>query len=172
MTKLDAFRIRPAELVDAEVVARLHVAVWRQTYADLAPAAALEKLDEAHRLPGWQAALAPGAPGATLLAEVDGQAVGFVRYGAVSQLELGEAGEVKHLYILPGFARLGIGRALLAEAFAGLKALGFANAALAVVEGNASALAFYQALGGTLEGSFTDAGPIWRSHNLILCWVL
>ncbi|MEJ1991702.1 MAG: hypothetical protein P8X50_08305 [Maritimibacter sp.] len=95
---------RRAGPADAEGLAHLHVAVWRQTYAALAPAEALEMLDEANRLPGWQAALAPDAPksaGGTLIAELDGRAVGFVRYGPASQPELGDAGEVKHLYVLP-----------------------------------------------------------------------
>lgn len=165
-------RIRPATPADAGAIAGLHVAVWRQTYADLAPAAAIARLDAAHRLPGWRAALAPGAPGATLLAEIGGVPVGFVRYGPASQPELGEGGEIKHLYIAPDCARRGIGRQLLTAALAGLKQAGFNAAALAVVRGNDRALAFYRAEGATLGGAFTDAGPLWRSDNLILRWVL
>ncbi|MEJ2034881.1 MAG: GNAT family N-acetyltransferase [Maritimibacter sp.] len=166
---------RRAGPADAEGLAHLHVAVWRQTYAALAPAEALEMLDEANRLPGWQAALAPDAPksaGGTLIAELDGRAVGFVRYGPASQPELGDAGEVKHLYVLPDYARRGIGQRLLSEAFAGLRAMGFEVAVLAVVAGNDAALGFYQAQGAERAGRFVDAGPLWRSDNLILRWAL
>ncbi|MGD9864596.1 MAG: N-acetyltransferase family protein [Pseudodonghicola sp.] len=165
-------RIRPANPADAGAIADLHVAVWRQAYADLAPPEAIARLDVAHRLPGWQAALAAGAPGATLLATRGVRPVGFVRFGPASQPELGDAGEIKHLYVATDCTRQGIGRQLLSAALAGLKQAGFNKAALAVVRGNDRALAFYRAQGGALCGSFTDAGPLWRSENLILRWVL
>jgi GNAT superfamily N-acetyltransferase len=170
MTNTQGLCIRRAGPADAQTVTHLHVAVWRQTYADLAPAAAIEKLDEAHRLPLWQAALAPDAPDTTLLAEVGSQAVGFVRYGPASQPELGTGGEVKNLYILPAYTRRGLGRQLLARALLELKSAGYFSAALAVVEGNATASAFYLANGGRFHSSFTDAGPVWPSHNLVLRW--
>ncbi|MDK3017518.1 GNAT family N-acetyltransferase [Pseudodonghicola flavimaris] len=172
MTAGSLLSIRPAGPADAAAIAALHVAVWRLTYAGLAPPAAVARLDLAHRLPQWRAALAPGARGATLLALRDARLAGFVRFGPASQPELGEAGEIKHLYVDPACARQGIGRQLLSAAFDGLRRAGCAEAALAVVRGNDPALAFYRAAGGRPAGHFTDAGPLWRSENLILRWVL
>jgi len=40
-----------ARPTDARAIAELHVAVWRTTYAELAPPEALERLDVAIRLP-------------------------------------------------------------------------------------------------------------------------
>ncbi len=172
MTNNLGLRIRRAGPADAQTVTHLHVAVWRQTYADLAPPEALAKLDATHRLPLWQAALSPDAPDTTLLAEIGSQLVGIIRFGPASQPELGSGGEVKNLYILPAYARRGIGRHLLARALSDLKTAGYFSAALAVVEGNATAVAFYMANGGRFHSSFTDAGPVWRSHNLVLSWML
>ena len=42
--------------------------------------------------------------------------------------------------------------------------------ALGVVEGNQPAIDFYTKLGGRLAGSYTDAGPLWRSRNQIMVW--
>ncbi|MBI1216946.1 MAG: GNAT family N-acetyltransferase [Rhodobacteraceae bacterium] len=166
-----AVTIRRATAGDAEELTRLHVRVWRATYAGIAPASAVAALDEAHRLPGWRAALAtPEAEGATLVAAAGGAIVGFVRYGPASQAELGPGGEVKYLYVDPDHARQGIGRRLMGAAFAALKAAGFSGATLAVVRENAPALRFYRALGGVQTGRFTDAGPVWQSDNLVLHW--
>jgi hypothetical protein len=39
-----------------------------------------------------------------------------------------------------------------------------------VVDGNEPAIAFYDALGGTRVGEYTDAGPVWRSRNIVMAW--
>ncbi len=35
---------------------------------------------------------------------------------------------------------------------------------------DAAAIAFYEALGGRKIGAYTDAGPMWRSDNLLYIW--
>ena len=47
---------------------------------------------------------------------------------------------------------------------------GFKGVALAMARGNTKALAFYAATGGVEVGSFIDAGPIWKSDNLVIAW--
>lgn len=165
--------IRAAMPGDARALARLHVAVWRATYADVAPADAFAVLDEAHRLPGWQAHLDNQLPGAgTLIAQNGSATVGFIRYGPASQPELGEVGEIKHLYIAREYAGKGIGTKLLQAGLRALASAGHGEVALAVVATNAPALAFYRAQGAQVAGAFHDAGPLWKSENLILRWVL
>lgn len=169
----DVLTIRRATVGDAEDLTRLHVRVWRATYAGIAPPEVVARLDEAHRLPGWRAALAAEeAEGATLVAVIDGRFVGFVRFGPASQPELGREGEVKYLYVDPDHARQGIGQRLLAAAFAALRTAAYAEVALAVVRENTPAQDFYRALGGVEVGRFTDAGPVWRSDNLVFHWPL
>ncbi|MDQ2095806.1 GNAT family N-acetyltransferase [Rhodalgimonas zhirmunskyi] len=163
--------LRRAGPEDAGALCKLHVAVWRATYADLAPPKALAALDEAHRLPGWRAHLEKVSEGeGTIMAEVAGALAGFVRYGPASQPELGHGGEIKHLYVDPAHAGQGIGRALLRAGLDALREVGQDVVCLAVVEGNIRALRFYKAMGGVEAGRFRDAGPLWKSENLILRW--
>lgn len=171
--------LRQAGPSDAEALAALHVAVWRETYAALAPEAALIQLDEARRLPGWQAHLAEtgktgktGAAAGTIVAEVDGALAGVLRYGPASQPALGAGGEIKHLYVAGVHAGRGIGRALMRAGFEAMRKAGVEEVRLAVVEGNEPALGFYKALGGAVTGRFRDAGPLWKSENLIVHWTL
>lgn len=165
--------LRQAVETDAGAIARLHVRVWKQTYANLAPPEVIKTLNVAHRLPGWQKTLANPSPhSGTIAAEADGKLVGFVVFGPTSQPELGSGAEIKYLYIESAAQGAGLGRRLLEAAFTALIAFGYSDAALAVVEGNQQALAFYQAVGGRSGGSFTDAGPVWRSQNHIFNWSL
>lgn len=165
--------LRPAGPSDAPEIARLHVAVWRATYAGLAPADAVARLDGAARLERWRAHLAAPGPGAgTILALVEDRLAGFVRYGPAGQAELEPGGEIVSLYVDGAMAGRGLGRRLLYAGFDALEAAGFREAGLAVVAGNTRAIAFYERLGGVLSGRFRDAGPVWRSDNLVYRWTL
>ncbi|WP_118135068.1 GNAT family N-acetyltransferase [Oceanicella sp. SM1341] len=163
--------LRAAGPADAAAAAAFHVRIWRETYAGLAPAGAVAALDEARRLPQWQAALAGGdGRRGTLLAEREGEIVGLVSYGPPGSAVYGALGEVKHLYVCPSCRGSGLGRRLLGEAFRGLAAAGYPGAGLAVVGGNTGARAFYRALGGREMRAFTDPGPLWKSANILVAW--
>jgi ribosomal protein S18 acetylase RimI-like enzyme len=163
--------IRDARASDAAELARLHVAVWRETYRDLAPAEAFVALDEARRLAFWQDKFAhPAARQFALLAEIDGKLVGFTLASESSNPQFGEMAEIKLLYVDTQYARQGIGRCLLTEVSQRLKKHGFTAAGLGVVEGNTPAINFYTALGGKEAGRYTDSGPLWLSDNIIYAW--
>lgn len=163
--------IRDARASDAAELARLHVAVWRETYRDLAPAEAFTALDEARRLAFWQDKFAhPAARQFALLAEIDGKLVGFSLASESSNPQFGEMAEIKLLYVDTQYARQGIGRCLLTEITQRLQKHGFTSAGLGVVEGNTPAIHFYQALGGKEAGRYTDSGPLWLSDNIIYAW--
>ncbi|WP_370677301.1 N-acetyltransferase family protein [Pleomorphomonas sp. PLEO] len=162
---------RSAEASDAEAIARLHVAVWRRTYRDLAPADAFATLDEPYRLKRWQEKLAHPQPDQlVLLAESVGRLVGIGAAGAPSEEAFDSRGEIKFLYVDGEFKRQGIGRRLLKRLALHLSAHRYPGAALSVVEGNHAAAAFYEALGARVIGRHVDAGPIWRSQNIIMAW--
>ncbi|MEL7465674.1 MAG: GNAT family N-acetyltransferase [Pseudomonadota bacterium] len=158
--------VREALHDDAEEIAALHVAVWRATYRDLAPQAAIDALDEAKRLPAWRSYIAAPPPSAVFAASDEGRIIGVV--AAIGEGE-GEA-EVKHLYVRPERRGDRIGRVLLAFAARKLIADGVGTIRLAVVAGNAPARAFYKSLGGVEAGEFDDPGPLWRSHNVRVVW--
>jgi ribosomal protein S18 acetylase RimI-like enzyme len=161
--------IRAARLEDAPAIARLHVAVWREAYRDLAPPEAMHALDVAKRQARWAEMLAT-AERTVLVAERDGRIVGIGTAGPATVPELGGHGEILHLYVDPAHGRGGIGRALMRRLALALQAQGYGSVALGVVEGNRPAIDFYLKLGGRLSGSYIDPGPLWRSRNQIVIW--
>ncbi|HEX8049242.1 N-acetyltransferase family protein [Rhizobium sp.] len=163
--------IRPAAPEDAAAIARLHLAVWRDTYRELATPDAIRIMDEAFRRARWTATLSePGRDQLVLLAEQNGRLVGIGAAGAPSSALFEGRGEIRSLYVDPAIKRQGIGRRLMRELAQHLAALNYPGAALGVVVGNDPAIAFYQSLGGSVTGRYTDPGPVWRSENIILVW--
>lgn len=163
--------LRPATLADAPAIARLHLASWRRAYRDLAPREAFEAMDEALRVRRWTAMLTePLAQQAVVVAEQDGRLAGVGMAAAPSQTEFGARGEIRSLYLDPGFQRQGLGRRLMLALAEQVGAWGYEGAALGVVVGNKPAMAFYEALGGRVAGKYIDRGPLWRSDNLIFVW--
>jgi ribosomal protein S18 acetylase RimI-like enzyme len=165
-----AVTIRPAAPADAPALARLHTAVWRATYRDLAPKAIFDALGEAHRLKRWTEILADTSGASAAFVAEAGPLVGFGLCGPPGDPAFGGRGEVKLLYVDQGHARRGIGRLLLDTMTRWLRARGYAGVGLGVVVGNDPAIAFYEALGGRLIGRYVDPGPAWRSDNLVFAW--
>jgi ribosomal protein S18 acetylase RimI-like enzyme len=163
--------LREAALVDVDAIAAVHVAVWRATYRDLAPAEAIEALGVPLRRARWIETLsAPKPDQIALVAESDGTLAGFGLAGPPGDASFGGRGEIKFLYVDRGFQRRGIGRQLIAAMARHLVARDYAGIGLSVVIGNVSAIAFYEGLGGRSIGTFTDPGPLWRSANFIYAW--
>lgn len=165
--------IRPALPGDAGAIAALHVEVWRETYRDMAPAEAYRLLDTARRLPYWQDVLGTADPGrGALVAEQDGALAGVISFGPALPPFRPGASEIKHLYVHGSARGTGLGRALLHRAFDRLRQAGQDCVQLAVVQENTPARAFYARTGGQECGAFIDPGPLWRSSNVIVGWVL
>lgn len=161
---------RDASAADAPAIAAFHARIWHQTYRDLAPPAAIARLDAAHRLRQWAAALAEPPTQTVILAETAGQITGMVSFGPPGHPVFAGRGEVSHLYVDPAQRGRGLGARLLAQAHGRLIAAGFPGMALAVVRQNTGARAFYAALGGIEAAEFTDPGPLWKSDNLAVIW--
>ena len=161
--------IRAAVLADAPTIAALHVAVWRETYRDLAPPEAMRLLDLSKRQGAWVELLTKMERTA-LVAEQDGRMVGIGTAGAPAAPEMNGHGEILYLYVDPTHVRAGIGRALMQQLARALQAQDYRSVALGVVEGNTGAIDFYMKLGGRPAGTYIDAGPIWRSRNQMVVW--
>lgn len=163
--------IRPAGPDDAVAIARLHLAVWRQTYRDLASAEAFRIMDEPFREARWTKTLSePGRDQLVLLAEQGERLVGIGSAGAPSLPLFEGRGEIRSLYVDPAIKRQGIGRRLMRELALHLAACNYPGAGLGVVVGNDPAIAFYRSLGGRVAGHYVDPGPIWRSDNIVILW--
>ncbi len=163
--------IRLALANDVAGMARLHRAIWCDTYRDLVSAEIYQALDEDFRRVRWADILAnPRRDQRVLLAEQGGRLVGIGAINAPSDAIFEGRGEIKSLYIDASIKRQGLGRRLMRELARELVSMGYSGAALGVVVGNESAIAFYRALGGQLIGRYTDPGPVWRSDNFIFAW--
>ena len=148
---------------DAETLAALHIACWREAYGELVPAELLNTADLAKRTQIWRTALAD--PGRIVLAAYDGEKpAGFIMAGPPSEaLFDGIDGHVAALYILASHQRRGIGRRSLALAAGQWLAQGGASLALGVLAENHKARRFYEALGGRLVKTGIHE---WDGHPL------
>ncbi len=138
--------IRPATPDDAEGIARVHIGSWLTTYRGLMPDAVLDRLSVERQAEKWEASLRTPRT-STVVAEEDGQIVGFVSFGPEPGNDFRYQGELYAIYILQAYQRKGIGRLLVQAAAEGLLARSFPNMMLWVLSTN-PARAFYEKLGG------------------------
>lgn len=163
--------ISPASADDVADMARLHRAIWCDTYRDLAPADVYRALDEDYRRVRWADLFANPRKDQRILLAVQGERlVGIGAIAAPSEPAFGERGEIKLLYVDSAIKRQGLGRRLMREMAREFASMGYSAVGLGVVVGNEPAIAFYRALGGKLVGRYVDPGPLWRSDNLIFAW--
>lgn len=161
-------RIRRAYMDDAEIIARLHVEAWRESYASLMPPEALSLLSVEEQAERWRDIFrnhGDDRVGAVFLAHGEaGSPCGFAACGRQRSPRLAEAGfpvEFSGLYLLRRAQRRGIGRALIGVMAAHLIAKGFSSASVWVFRDNPDARLFYEALGGektSIDGEWTTQG--------------
>ncbi len=140
--------IRPAGVEDAQGIARVHIHSWLTTYRGLMPDSVLDKLSVERQAEKWEASLRTPRT-STVVAEENGQIVGFVSFGPEPGNDFRYQGELYAIYILEAYQRQGIGRMLVRAAAEGLLARNFPNMMLWVLSTN-PARAFYEKLGGKL----------------------
>lgn len=148
-------RTRPAHPDDATTIAAVHVATWRTAYRGLVDDGHLDGLSLGEFEERWTRNLVAGGPRRTWVAESDGAVSGFACAGPTRDEDGDRArtGEVYAIYVLPRAWGTGVGRALLAEAFAGLHTDGRAEATLWVLVANARARRLYEAAGMRPDGA-------------------
>jgi predicted TIM-barrel fold metal-dependent hydrolase/GNAT superfamily N-acetyltransferase len=154
--------VRPAVPDDAHAIARAHVAGWQRGYAGLLPAPFLEQLSvEQSTQRRLESLLAPGAGVlATLVAERDGEIVGFANVGTSRDDGAApDAGELWAIYVHPDHWGTGAGHALHEQSVRVLREAGMSSATLWVLEGNERAARFYRRQGWTPDGATKTA---WR----------
>ena len=145
--------IRPATAADAASVAAIHVASWRDAYANVLSAEFLNGPIEADRLALWSQRFreAPPSQLVDLACDSAGRAFGFVcgfrdfdpRWGSL----------IDNLHVLPHSRGQGVGERLLRGAARQLAATGSElGLHLWVFEANVAALRFYQRHGGRVVG--------------------
>jgi ribosomal protein S18 acetylase RimI-like enzyme len=156
---------------DAEALAKVHVASWRETYVGLLPDAYLARMSvEAHARRWLWLLTRPAPQDVTLAADGPDGLVGYVSGGPSRRRRPGEA-EVHTLYVLRRAQGSGLGRALLQGAARVLADQGFKSLAISVLRDNLSARGFYERLGGIAEASRPERGPAGGVlHEVYYVW--
>jgi len=154
-----AYVIVPAGPADAEALAHVHVAAWRETYRGLLADAFLARMSEPGYVRRFRRELTQPASGAvTLLAANPYGPFGYVCGGPARSGTPGEA-EVALLYLLRSGQGRGVGKRLLQAAARALQAQGATSLVISVLRENAAARGFYERLGGRLSAPRLEAGP-------------
>lgn len=139
--------IRRATAEDAEAIARVHVASWRAAYAGIVPDEFLAALSVEERAAVWRDAVAPGRKSYLVVAEDEGEVIGFAVGGPEREGDATYSGELYAIYLLPERQGQGIGRALVIDVAQELSRRGLSSLLIWVLAEN-PARKFYEALGG------------------------
>jgi GNAT superfamily N-acetyltransferase len=149
---------RTATADDADQVAWLHADSWRRHYRGAYSDSFLDGDIDADRRSVWSSRLAVPAGTATVLAEYDGQLVGFVHVMFDHDPRWGSL--VDNLHVHTSQRRTGIGTQLLARAAQAITDQATGNAMyLWVLQQNTAAQAFYYASGATCVETSTVPPP-------------
>jgi GNAT superfamily N-acetyltransferase len=142
------FAIRPAKLADADGIARVHAASWRDSYRSQLPAHALLQLDTDARRDGWRRTLADPAVLTVVAYDVSsGDIVGFCDAGR-NRGQTRHAAELYRIYLDYHAKRHGLGREMFEYVTDWLRAQRLASLIIWVLDTNTHACHFYEAMGG------------------------
>lgn len=162
--------IFPAGPEDAEALAGVHVAAWRETYQGLLPDSYLARMSvPVHTRRFRSSLLRPGEHEATLAAADRDGLVGYAAGGPSRSKRLGEA-EITTLYVLRRAQGYGLGGELvrgLARVFA---ANGATSLMISVLRDNVPARGFYEHLGGVGEAPRREPGPGGVTYEVSYRW--
>ena len=157
-----AVSFRAAVPSDAEAVARYHHRCWQDAFAPLLEPGVVERLDPWRMLEVFRGWFAPGSEPATVLADLDGRAIGHTTVSGA---------ELVHLFVDPDHSRRGLGRALLAIGEELLVAGGHRKAELHTIAGNEPALALYRSAGWVVTDRLVHNdrgdGVVYDEHVLV-----
>lgn len=138
--------IRNARPADAESIAEVHDAAWRDAYRGIIPGRELERMIARRGPKWWDSAIRRGSR--IVVLEFDEEVEGYASYGPNRVPALPYQGEIYELYLAPVFQGLGFGGRLLKAARSDLAENGYHSALVWALADNERALAFYRRLGG------------------------
>ena len=140
--------IRNARPADAEGIAEVHDAAWRDAYRGIIPGRELERMIARRGPRWWDAAIQRGSR--IVVLEFADAVEGYASYGLNRVPALPYQGEIYEIYLAPEFQGLGFGRGLFKAARSDLADHGYTTALVWALADNERALAFYRKLGGRL----------------------
>jgi ribosomal protein S18 acetylase RimI-like enzyme len=162
--------IFPAGPADAQDLARVHVAAWRESYRGLISDAYLDRMDEAaHARRFLESLTRPGPHDATLAAADRGGIIGYASGGPSRRRVAGEA-EVHTLYVRTIAQRLGVGRGLLTGMARVFADQGARSLMISTLRDNLPARRFYERMGGVAEQPRQEQGPGGLLYEVAYVW--
>lgn len=141
-------KIRKANLEDADKIAAVHVASWKETYNGILKEEFLSNLKVEDRLDLWKETLSNPKEEAPVLVAEDhqGEIVGFASFGP-ERSEADIDGELYAIYILKSNVGQGIGTQLFKEGIKLMQSEGYSSLLVWVLNENPSKY-FYESMGG------------------------
>lgn len=166
MTEL-VIDIRFAASSDAAELAGVHERSWREAYAGMLPAMALNRMIAQRGGAWWSAALRRRRN--ILVLDIDATIAG---YASLSRSRIGGGGivgEVRELYLDPLYQGIGFGAQLFGAARQVLNRRGYARVIVTALEENDRAMAFYRQCGGRLlgRGKTTFGGKPFATRSFV-----
>ncbi|HEX3180254.1 MAG TPA: N-acetyltransferase [Beijerinckiaceae bacterium] len=140
--------IRNARPADAEAIAEVHDAAWRDAYRGIIPGRELERMIARRGPRWWQAAISRGSR--LVVLDFGGSIAGYASYGRNRVPAMPYSGEIFELYLAPEFQGLGMGRRLFEAARRDLNDHGYVSTLVWALADNQRALDFYTRLGGKI----------------------
>ncbi len=138
--------IRGARTSDAQDIADVHDAAWRDAYRGIIPGRELERMVARRGPKWWHTAIVHGTR--LTVIDFDETIVGYASYGRNRVPSLPYGGELFELYLSPEFQGLGFGRRLFEAARRDLANHGYSSTLVWALADNERALGFYRRLGG------------------------
>lgn len=146
--------VRRATIDDAADIAWCNMRGWQVGYRGIMPDDFLDSLDHSQRTENWRKNLSDdGDSKYTLVAQLNGKAVGFATIGPSRDGMNGYDSELWAIYVDPDHWGQGIGRALFDRVTRDLKSRGIESTYVWCLRDNHKGRKFYEAIGGMyLEG--------------------
>ena len=137
--------VRDARPGDAESLADIHAAAWREAYLGIIPRVEVERMISRRGPVWWLNAVRRGKHIAVI--DFAGHLAGYATFGRGRVAGLAQ-GEVYELYLQPEYQGVGLGRRLFAATRERLAKRRLAGVIVWSLADNERACAFYRALGG------------------------
>ena len=141
--------VRDAKLNDAEGRGYVHYKSWQETYTGLINQEYLDKISIEKRIEA-----AKSNASNTVIAEVDGNIVGFACYHQCKFTGFEEYGEISAIYVLKKYHKNGIGKMLMDSCIKKLSS--YKGVVLWVLDTNINAIDFYRKYGFSFDGGKKD----------------